>query len=90
MSSLKLVVEPKSEFSNIKCKDVKVYVPPLKRNHNEENATFARKNKGKRTVNEFHVKKPMTRSCPKHQGKSKFVPTCNHCGVVGHIRPNCL
>ena len=32
----------------------------------------------------------MTRSYPKHQGKSKFVPTCNHCGVVGHIRPNCL
>ena len=21
--------------------------------------------------------------------KSKFVPTCHHCHIVGHIRPNC-
>ena len=20
---------------------------------------------------------------------SKFVPTCHHCGVIGHIRPQC-
>jgi hypothetical protein len=27
-----------------------------------------------------------------HQGKQtqgKFVPTCHHCGIIGHIRPNC-
>ena len=90
VSSLKPVIEPKSESTLIKPTDFKVYVPPFKRNHNEEKDHFTRKDKGKRTVNEFHVKKPMSRSCPKHQGKSEFVPTCHHYGVVGHIRPNCL
>jgi hypothetical protein len=23
------------------------------------------------------------------QAQVKFVPTCHHCGIVGHIRPNC-
>ena len=90
VSSLKPVIEPKYESTLIKPTDFKVYVPPFKRNHNEEKDHFTRKDKGKRNVNEFHVKKPMSRSCPKHQGKSKFVPTCHHYGVIGHIRPNCL
>ena len=38
----------------------------LKRNHNKERANFARIYKGKRTLNESHVKKPMSRSYPKH------------------------
>ena len=84
MSSLKPVVEPKSKSTPIKPKDVKVYVPTFR------DAIFSRKDNGKRTVNEFHVKKHMSRSCLKHQGKSKFVPTYHHCSVVGHIRPNCL
>ena len=88
VSSLKFVIEPKSKSTPIKPKDVKVYVPPFKRNHNEENANFSWKDKGKRNVNEFHVKKPMSRSCSKHQGKYEIVPPCHHCGVVGHIRPN--
>jgi hypothetical protein len=24
------------------------------------------------------------------QSKPKFIPTCHHCGKVGHIRPNCF
>jgi hypothetical protein len=23
------------------------------------------------------------------QTRGKFVPTCHHCGIIGHIRPNC-
>ena len=30
--------------------------------------------------------KPLFRSQPTG---SKFVPTCHHCGVIGHIRPQC-
>ena len=69
VSNLKSVVEPKYKSTLIKPKDVKVYVPPFKRNHNEEKDNFSRKDKSKRTVNEC---------------------TCHHCGLVGHIRPNCL
>ena len=33
--------------------------------------------------------KPPFRSQPKVLDGSKFVPTCHHCGVIGHIRPQC-
>ena len=33
--------------------------------------------------------KPLFRSQPKALDGSKFVPTCHHCGVIGHIRPQC-
>ena len=33
--------------------------------------------------------KPLFRSQPKVLDGSKFVPTCQHCGVIGHIRPQC-
>ena len=33
--------------------------------------------------------KPQFRSQPKVLNGSKFVPTCHHCGVIGHIRPHC-
>ena len=33
--------------------------------------------------------KPPFRSQPKVLDESKFVPTCHHCGVIGHIRPQC-
>ena len=33
--------------------------------------------------------KPMFRSHPRELSGSKFVPTCHHCGVIGHIRPQC-
>ena len=31
--------------------------------------------------------KPFFRSHPRDLSGSKFVPTCHHCGVIGHIRP---
>ena len=33
--------------------------------------------------------KPLFRPQPKVLDGSKFVPTCHHCGVIGHIRPQC-
>ena len=33
--------------------------------------------------------KPLFRSHPKELSGSKFVPTCHHCGVIGHIRSQC-
>ena len=34
--------------------------------------------------------KPMFRSHPRKLSGSKFVPTCHHCSVIGHIRPQCF
>ena len=56
-------------------KDKSVYIPPHKRNQ-----------KVKRKV----VKsKPLFRSQSKALDGSKFVQTCLHCGVIGHIIPQC-
>ena len=33
--------------------------------------------------------KPLLRSQPKVLDGFKFVPTCHHCGVIGHIKPQC-
>ena len=33
--------------------------------------------------------KPLFRSHPRELSGSKFVHTCYHCGVIGHIRPQC-
>ena len=33
--------------------------------------------------------KLLFRPQPKDLDGSKFVPTCYHCGVIGHIRPQC-
>ena len=66
------------DFVPIVCstlKDKSVYIPLYKRNQ-----------KVKRKA----VKsKPPFRSQPKALDRSKFVPTCHHCGVIGHIRPQC-
>ena len=56
-------------------KDKSVYVPPHKRNQNVERKAVK--------------SKPLFRSQPKALDGSKFVPNCHHCGVIGHIRPQC-
>ena len=33
--------------------------------------------------------KPLFRPQPKVLDVSKFVPACHHCGMMGHIRPQC-
>ena len=55
--------------------DKSVYIPPYKRNQKVE----------RKVVKSKHL----FRSQPKALDGSKFVPTCHHCGVIGHIRPQC-
>ena len=56
-------------------KDKSVYIPPHKRNQKVERKAIK--------------SKPLFRSQTKVLYGSKFVPTCHHCGVIGHIRPQC-
>ena len=56
-------------------KDKSMYVPPHKRNQKVERKALK--------------SKPPFRSQPKTLDGSKFVLTCYHCGVIGHIRPQC-
>ena len=57
------------------CVDKSVYIPPHKRNHKVERKALK--------------PKPLFRSHPRELSGSKFVSTCHHCGVIGHIRPQC-
>ena len=66
------------DFVPIVCstsKDKSMYIPPHKRNQKVE----------RRVVKLMHS----FRSQPKALDGSKFVPTCHHCGVIGHIRSQC-
>ena len=66
------------DFVPIVCstsKDKSMYIPPHKRNQKVE----------RRVVKLMHS----FRSQPKVLDGSKFVLTCRHCGVIGHIRPQC-
>ena len=54
--------------------DKSVYIPPHKRNQKVERKAIKSKS--------------LFRSQSKALDGSKFVPTC-HCGVIGHIRPQC-
>ena len=56
-------------------KDKSMYSPPHKRNQKVEKKALK--------------SKPPFRSEPKVLDGSKFVPTCHHCGMIGHIRPQC-
>ena len=56
-------------------KDKSVYIPPHKINQMVERRAIK--------------SKPPFRSQPKVLSGFKFVPTCHHCGVIGHIRPQC-
>ena len=82
LTSTKLVVEPNS-------KEKDVYIPPFKRNNEELKANIARIDKGKQSDVNADVSKPMSKTAPRLNEKSEFVPICHHCHIVGHIRPNC-
>ena len=65
-----------SDFVPILCstlKDKSVYIPPHKRNQKVERKNLK--------------PKPLFRSHPRELSESKFVSTCHHYGVIGHIRP---
>ena len=84
LTSAKLLVEPNSkEFF------IFFYIPPFKRNNEELNANITRIDKGKQSDVNVEVAKPMSKTPPKLNKNFEFVPTCHHCHIVGHIRPNC-
>ena len=67
-----------SNFVPIVCstsKDKSVYIPPHRRNQKVEREALK--------------PKPLFRSQSKVLDESKFVPTCYHCSVIDHIRPQC-
>ena len=84
----KPAIDNRSVFVSLKPKTEKAYIPPFKRNNNE-NAYFARLDKGKNSNVDAEVSKPKSKPIVREHNKSVFVPTCHLCGVVGHIRPNC-
>ena len=64
------------DFMPIVCstsKDKSVYIPSHKRNQKVERKALK--------------PKPPFRSQLKVLDGSKFIPTCHHCSVIGHIRP---
>ena len=66
------------DFVPIMCsisKNKLAYIPPHKRNQKVERKAFK--------------PKPPFWSQSKVFDRSKFVLTCHHCGVIGHIRPQC-
>ena len=52
-------------------------------------ANVARIDKGKNFDVSIEVSKPMSKTPPRKNKNSEFVPTCHHCNIVGHTRPNC-
>ena len=67
-----------SDFMPIVCstaKDKSVYIHLHKRHQKVERKALK--------------PKPLFRSHPRELSGSKFVPTCHHCGVIGHIRSQC-
>ena len=82
LTSVILVVEPNS-------KEKDLYIPPFKRNNEELKANIARIDKSKQSDVKTKVSKLISKTPPRLNKNSEFVPTCHHCHIVGHIRPNC-
>ena len=82
LTSVKLVVEPNS-------KEKDFYIPPFKMNNEELKANIVMIDKGKNSDVNVEVSKPMSKTLPRMNKNSKFVPTCHNCHIVCHISPNC-
>ena len=82
LTRVKLVVKPNS-------KEKDFYIPPFKRNNEELKANIARIDKSKQSNVNTEVSKLTSKTPPRLNKNSEFVPTCYHCYIVGHIRPNC-
>jgi hypothetical protein len=64
-----------------------LFVKPLK--VEEVKANIARLDKGKTSCMNICVK-PEFKAFSREQTHTEFVPTCQHCGIVSHIRQNCF
>ena len=52
-------------------------------------ANIATIDTGKNFDIDAEISKPMSKTPPRKNKNSEFVPTCHHCHIVGHIRPSC-
>jgi hypothetical protein len=52
----------------------------------------SRGKKGKEILTDSYVSRstPRRAHMPRNQPTQRFIPTCHHCGKIGHIRPNCF
>ena len=82
LTSVKLVVESNSKENDF-------YISPFKRNNQELKVNIARIDKGKQSDINIEISKPMSKTPPRLNDKSEFVPICHHCHIVSHIRLNC-
>ena len=82
LTSAKLVVKPNS-------KEKDFYIPPFKRNNEELKANIVRIDKGKNSDANAEISKPMSKTPPRKNENSEFVPTYHHCHIIGHFQPNC-
>ena len=87
-----LIAEPITENDeNICCNHVVLpYFVPIVYSTSKNKSFYIPPHKRNQKVERKAVKsKPPFRSKPKALDGSKFVPTCHHCGVISHIRPQC-
>ena len=87
-----LIAEPiAKKDDNICCNHVVVFdFVPIVCSTSKEKLVYVLPHKRNQKVERKALKsKPLFRSQPKALDGSKFVPTCHHCGVIGHIRSQC-
>ena len=53
------------------------------------NASTSTSHASNESLNVELVNDSISKTPSAKQTKGKFVPTCHHCGIIGHIRPNC-
>lgn len=85
-----LIVEPIAKNDeNICCNHVVVPdLMPIVSSTSKDKSVYISPHKRNQKVERKDVKsKPPFRSQPKALDGFKFVPTCHHCDVIGHIRP---
>ena len=83
--------------SNIASPSKLIFVKPV---YKEENLTkkkvmyplVSRCEKGKGILTDSYMSRstPRRAHMPRNQPSQRFIPTCHHCGKIGHIHPKCF
>jgi hypothetical protein len=86
VSSINVVSPSKLIFVKLVCKEEnsakkKEMLPPVSRGE---------KGKGILTDSYMSRSTPRRDHMPRNQPSQRFIPTCHHCGKIGHIRPKCF
>jgi hypothetical protein len=81
VSSTNVVSPSKSIFVKSVCKEKNLA------KKKEMLPSVSRGKKGKGILIDSYVSRA---NMPKNQPTQRFIPTCHHCGKIGHIRPNCF